>query len=291
MDTHNPETATSGSAGDNACEESGAAHHGNATLRHRYQQVEQQLSHPTIDPRTQRQLERELDRIGQSFIEANVGLAYRFTAQFTAVSPEQRDDYIAAAHVGLWRAWTTWQPERGPFGPWAWRHMKASVLPTVRQDDHPGLSERAFAAKPQVMAAIHELTLQLGETPSGEQVAEHTGVSPRYVADVLTRSGRPSSLDAPAGGGEETGATVGDLLATPGEQEPGETEPEGGALDLLNTQLSTLKPTELWTIIRRHGLDGAPPQYIREIADDLQIGREAIRRHVNAATEHITGTS
>ncbi|MCY0884766.1 MAG: sigma-70 family RNA polymerase sigma factor [Firmicutes bacterium] len=92
---------------------------------------------------------------------AHHGLIGLFVQQFAGA--DDPEDLAQEARIALWQAARTWRPERGPFGAWAGRRIRAalrdrlrrhyrqrrsSVVPLTapRDPDHPDLSWEAGLA-------------------------------------------------------------------------------------------------------------------------------------------------
>ena len=123
----------------------------------------------------------------------------------------------------------------------------------------------------------HELSVRLGREPSVEELAVATG-APSARVEELRRVGRDVvSLDAPLGDGDgelRLAEVVTDVEA-PGVEEVVERH---ALVTDVRAVVATLPPREALVITRRYGLDGDRPRTLREIGDEIGVGRERVRQ-------------
>jgi RNA polymerase sigma factor for flagellar operon FliA len=109
-----------------------------------------------------------------------------------------RDELVAAGTFGLVEAARRFDPSKGvPFDRWTVLRIRGAVVDAIRALD---FAPRALRSSARDLAAAREaLGVELGRTPTSEQVAERLGVR---LADLVQLEGRLHrstvlSLDAP----------------------------------------------------------------------------------------------
>lgn len=229
------------------------------------------------DPNKERRARNEIDRIGGEFTQANAGLAVRTAKAFFNPGSDSAKDYLQAAHEGLWAAFCKWDPTLGvSFGTFSRNYMRGTVHRAVRSVEYSQLSQTDFNLRSKVQAVQRKLQTLLERVPTCEEIAAginelYPGFSVTATAVERTLARRAVSLDTPVGDGD---STLGDLVAE-SEAMSGLSEAE---LERLESLFGCLTETELWVMVQRHGLAGAPPQSLVEVADGIGIGREIARR-------------
>jgi len=124
-----------------------------------------------------------------------------------------------------------------------------------------------------------------GRELSNAEVASRIGVSESKVAWVLATRRYAVSLDAPVS--NQDGATLGDLMPDEDQVPVPEAIPSGDLREVLDDVMSDLPDREQRILSRRFGLDGADPETLGEIADDMGITAERVRQLQNAALGRI----
>lgn len=129
-------------------------------------------------------------------------------------SGEPEDDLFQVGMWGLLEAWDHYEPERGPFPPYA------AVTVTGRLRRH--LRDRTWTVNvprrvrdraAKAWATAEALAQAHGRSPTFEEVARHSGLDVEEVAEALEAAAafRPSSLDAPAADGASRAAHLGSV--------------------------------------------------------------------------------
>lgn len=186
--------------------------------------------------------------------ERNRRLSWTIASSFGA--PQDRDEYRAVAEAALWEAARTWDAARGPFGAWAILVVRSALIEELRHRTSR-LSRADFRMRRQVLAA-------LGNGATNEQAAAATGTTVGAVERIVAAEQQLEALPDD------------DVLAAVGEDAAG--------LELPVEQLAVIADLrDRWTIIRHLGLDGAPPQSLRDIADALGESRPTTTRRLSRA--------
>ncbi|MDT5179854.1 MAG: polymerase nonessential primary-like sigma factor, partial [Mycobacterium sp.] len=121
-----------------------------------------------------------------------------------------------------------------------------------------------------------EMHQNLGRDASDEELAEESGIPAEKIADLLSHSRDPVSLDMPVGSDEE--APLGDFI------EDAEAMSAENAVisELLHTDirhvLATLDEREQQVIRLRFGLDDGQPRTLDQIGKLFGLSRERVRQ-------------
>lgn len=129
---------------------------------------------------------------------------------------EPAEDLEQVAGVGLLKAVDRYDPAEGAA---FWSFATPTVIGEMKRYMRDScwrvrvarpLQERSLA----VQSAVRALTAELGRSPSTGELAAHLGCTREEVVEALEAASAysPDSLDAPASGGDEPGAAVGDLI-------------------------------------------------------------------------------
>ena len=198
------------------------------------------------------------------FIEANIRLVISIATKIKTPGHVELDDLIQDGIVGLDRAVTKFDWRRG---------YKFSTYATwwIRQAIQRGLENTASTVR---IPAHRSTELRVALAQSGGD----TAALPPSLASVSALS-TLDSLDRPVGDAE---STLGDLAPDD------DIDPES-AIDALADEyavhhlLEQMDPDTAGMVIARFGLDGNEPATFSEIAADLGVTSEAIRRRINRA--------
>lgn len=134
------------------------------------------------------------------------------------------------------------------------------------------------------LRARARLSEELGRLPTPEEISADTGMSHSAIERALVP--RAARLDAPTS--SEGTATLADRLAdTLVDIEVFGDDQEW--LAYLAEASRRLNGQQLWTLIRLEGLDGATPQKMRDVAAQIDVGRETVRRADDTARTLLGG--
>jgi len=238
----------------------------------------ERMLQPDVPAADREQLEMTA-RAGQQaageFAAANLRLVVSVARRYQRRGLEL-GDLIQEGNMGLMRAVERFDPGLGfrfsTYATWwirqAITRAIASSASTVRLP--AGAREKAG----ELRAAEDRLRLELGRSPSFEEVAAEAGIA-GGEAGLLQRASRsPVSLSALVG---EDDTELGELLAG---SEPG---PELVVTDAMWSQelgqmLGRLTPSQAKVIRIHYGLDGTEPATLTEAAAALGISRERARQ-------------
>jgi RNA polymerase primary sigma factor len=199
------------------------------------------------------------------------------------------EELIQEGNLGLLKAVDRYDPETGnrfsTYATWwirqAVQRAVADKGRTIRLPAHVGEKIRLLArAEAEVDARAP------GKGATAAAVAERLGWSVEDVEALRAHLAPLTSLDAPLGDDPHAASAV-DLVADETSPAPGEElEDEARAL-ALRTAVARLPERERRVVVRRHGLDGAEPATLDELAEELGVSRERVRQIQKRAQETI----
>ena len=226
-----------------------------------------------------RRLRRSVDDVTQEIVESNYGLVMSYVSRFTAsVSAEVAKDYEAAGRLGLMRAVSSFDPDKGRFGAWAYKPIQREVLRAVRDVEYANMNPGDFEKRPAILQAFRELQvpeLSNGPVPEFDDVADVAGVTLAQVSRVLAAPVL-DSLSAPLS--DDGTATVGDTIPDAGGSLEDQVFSVLEVTALAEFGFSVLDERERFVLTRRFGLDCEPVQKLSSIGAMLELSREAVRQ-------------
>ncbi len=248
-------------------------------LRMQIARVEGLPENPGVRSRLRR-LHRRLDDLTDQIVANNLGLVRSYTRRFGgAANAETRAEFESAGLLGLMRAVDSYEPDRGPFGQWAFKPIQREVLRAVRDRDHPNLNHGDFEKRPLILRTQRELrSIDDSYEPSFAEIAAVADVTVAQVRRVLDPPKLDSISDQPSSALDDEDAGGDEEIASDG---PRPDDTVISSLTLAGLQryaLSVLDDRELFVVVRRFGLDGEPVEKLNEIGDLLALSREAIRQ-------------
>jgi RNA polymerase primary sigma factor len=135
----------------------------------------------------------------------------------------------------------------------------------------------------RVAMKLHE---ELGREPNNDEIAGELGISTLRVSQMQQASIRPTSLDAPIGGDDDShnfSEIVQDENATsPYEQLEGKT-----VSDMMQDMVKTLDEREATILRYRFGLDGGKERTLEEVGEKFGVTRERVRQIQNSALKKL----
>jgi RNA polymerase sigma factor (sigma-70 family) len=213
-------------------------------------------------------------RLVEAFIAPIAGIA-RLYRGARGVS---REELMQEGVVGLLRAVDRYDPTVGtPFWAYAAWWVRQAMQHVVAELTRPVvLSDRAMRQLARVRSAEREHLQCHRRQPTVGELAAETGMPRQQVEKLVAAAQTPRGLDE-AAGGDEAGASLGDLVADPRAEDAYERVPtrvDTGAVEHL---LELLDARERMVIRGRYGLDGRE-RTLRELGGALGLSAERVRQ-------------
>jgi RNA polymerase nonessential primary-like sigma factor len=213
----------------------------------------------------------------QRLIEANLRLvvaaARGYTGRGLALA-----DLIAEGNLGLLRAVSRFEPERGfRFSTYATWWIRQAIEQALQEQGRiVRLPDSVVRALSSVLRVERELARNGGGAPTLEAIAAAAGMPVSEVADLLRLNERVAELDDP-----EVASKLASAPAWPEEIDDDERQrliAEGAASERLADWLGRLAPRQREVLARRYGVDGHAMQSLAEVAAALGVSRERVRQ-------------
>jgi RNA polymerase primary sigma factor len=133
--------------------------------------------------------------------------------------------------------------------------------------------------------AERKVVSELGREPTGEEIAELTGIAPEEVERIKRSTQAPVSLEKPVGDEEES--EFGQFIADEQAESPYERAAESLASEALRDALNTLGYRERRVLELRYGLGGELPRTLDEVGRTFNVTRERIRQIENRSLKQL----
>jgi RNA polymerase sigma factor (sigma-70 family) len=214
----------------------------------------------------------------EELVEAFAPLIAGMARRYRNARGVDRGELMQEGVVGLLRALERYDPEVGPFWPYASWWVRQAMQRLVAELTRPVvLSDRALRQLARVRNAHSEHLRSVRTEPSTIELAKRAGLT-RTQVEALAAVERPARrLEEPIGRGDPSGGTLGELLADPvAEDDYGRVE-ELGDIEEMRRLASGLSDREREILAARFGLNG-PEQTLRQIAGQLELSAERVRQ-------------
>lgn len=149
-------------------------------------------------------------------IERHLPFAHRLAGRYRN-SGEPMDDLRQVATLGLINAVDRYEPEAGPFVRYAVPTILGELKRHFRDKRWMLRVPRSLQERGMVVTRTVELLYtRLGRSPSPRDIAEEAGLTLEEVLEAmdLSTAYSPTPLDAPFGGDEDGGRTLGETLGS-----------------------------------------------------------------------------
>jgi RNA polymerase sigma factor (sigma-70 family) len=218
---------------------------------------------------------RAREELAEAFLPliAAVARVYRGSQAIT------RLELMQEGVVGLLRALERYDPALGvPFWGYAAWWVRQAMQQLVAELTRPMvLSDRALRQLSQLKRAHSEYLVEHGREPSGNELADRTGLSHAQVADMLALERMPQSMDEAIQGTEGDVGAFGELLADPLAGDAYEQLLDHAEIEQIRALLGSLNDRERMILRARYGLDG-PEQSLRDVGGRTGLSAERVRQ-------------
>ena len=136
-----------------------------------------------------------------------------------------------------------------------------------------------FTAISKMNGAIRELTLELGEEPTDEEIAKKLGIELKEVTNMRTIAQNIVSLEAKVGD-DGDGTELEDLIGDETAEDPYAMAEKSALKDMVKNILATLEDREADIIKKRFGIDGEP-MTLEQVSQIYGLTKERIRQIEN----------
>jgi len=181
--------------------------------------------------------------------------------------------------VGLLRALERYDSTLGvPFWGYAAWWVRQAMQQLIAELTRPlVLSDRALRQLSQLKRAHGEYVSEHGREPSGNELADRTGLSHAQVADMLALERVPQSMDEAVQGAEGNVGVFGELLADPLTGDAYEQLLDHSEIEQIRALLGSLNDRERMILRARYGLDGSE-ESLRDIGERIGLSGERVRQ-------------
>ena len=219
---------------------------------------------------------------------ASVARVYRGSPAITRV------ELMQEGVVGLLRALERYDPSLGvPFWGYAAWWVRHAMQQLIAELTRPMvLSDRALRQLSQLKRAHAEYVTEHGREPSGNELADRTGLSHAQVGEMLALERTPQSMDEPVQGAEGELGAFGELLADPLASDAYGQLLDHSEIEQIRALLGSLNDRERMILRARYGL-GGPEESLRDIGERIGLSGERVRqiesralRKLRAAATH-----
>jgi RNA polymerase sigma factor (sigma-70 family) len=219
---------------------------------------------------------RAREELVEAFLPLIAGVARVYRGSRTISRLELMQEGV----VGLLRALERYDPTLGvPFWGYAAWWVRQAMQQLIAELTRPlVLSDRALRQLSQLKRAHGEFLAAHGRPPTGNELADRTGLPDAQVGELLAVERVPQSIEEPVrGGGEGEVGAFGELLADPLSGDAYEQLLDHSVIEQVRALLGSLNDRERMILRARYGLDG-PEQSLRDVAERLGVSAERVRQ-------------
>jgi RNA polymerase sigma factor (sigma-70 family) len=218
---------------------------------------------------------RAREELVEAFLPLIAGVARVYRGSQTITRLELMQEGV----VGLLRALERYDPALAvPFWGYAAWWVRQAMQQLIAELTRPMvLSDRALRQLSQLKRAHGEYLVEHAREPSGNELADRTGLSHAQVADMLALERVPRSMDEAVQGAEGDVGAFGELLADPLAGDAYEQLLDYSEIEQIRALLGSLNDRERMVLRARHGLDG-PEESLRDIGERIGLSGERVRQ-------------
>jgi RNA polymerase primary sigma factor len=218
-------------------------------------------------------------RAREELVEAFLPLIASVARIYRGSSAITRVELMQEGVVGLLRALERYDPSLGvPFWGYASWWVRHAMQQLIAELTRPMvLSDRALRHLSQLKRAHGEYLAEHGREPSGNELADRTGLSHAQVGEMLALERVPQSMDEPALGADGELGAFGELLADPLAGDAYEQLLDRSEIEQIRALLGSLNDRERMILRARYGLGGRE-ESLRDIGERIGLSGERVRQ-------------
>ena len=218
-------------------------------------------------------------RAREELVEAFLPLIASVARVYRGSSAITRVELMQEGVVGLLRALERYDPSLGvPFWGYAAWWVRHAMQQLIAELTRPMvLSDRALRQLARLQRAHGEYLTEHGREPSGNELADRTGLSHAQVGEMLALERTPQSMDEPVQGAEGELGAFGELLADPLAGDAYKQLLDHSEIEQIRALLGSLNDRERMILRARYGL-GGPEQSLRDIGERIGLSGERVRQ-------------
>ncbi|MCM8535794.1 MAG: RNA polymerase sigma factor RpoD/SigA [Lentisphaeraceae bacterium] len=219
------------------------------------------------------------DQARKTLTEGNLRLVVKIAHDYKNLGVPLAD-LIAEGNVGLMKAVTKFQPDKGAkFSSYAAWWIKQAIRRAIANQGRVVRVPVQAAAKMKLIRETSQiLTKELGRVPNHKDIAKKLGMTERSIrSTIATVNTSLISMDADLQEGE--GGTVGDLLTDVKASSPEEILEKDDVVSLIKSIVEQQLNEREQTIIRmRYGFDDGKPKTLEQVSEIIGRTRERVRQ-------------
>ena len=218
-------------------------------------------------------------RAREELVEAFLPLIAGVTRIYRGTGAVTRLELIQEGVVGLLRALERYELRLGvPFWGYAAWWVRQAMQQLVAELTRPVvLSDRALRQLSQLKRAHGAYVAEHGREPSGDELAESTGLSHSQVGEMLALERTTQSMDEPVRGDDRELGAFGELLVDPLAADAYERLLNESELEQIRALMGTLNDRERMILRAHYGLEG-PGESLREIGERIGLSGERVHQ-------------
>ncbi|KAJ1688128.1 hypothetical protein LUZ63_019518 [Rhynchospora breviuscula] len=227
---------------------------------------------------------RRCMKVGQAarnkLIKHNLRLViYAINKHFAEFATNERfDDLCQAGMKGLITSIDRFEPKRGlRLSTYGLLWIRHSIIRSISASSFTRYPHAFESVKQEIRKAKLQLLFELGRTPTEEEIAKKVGITREKYQDIVKATRPVHSLNVKHRVTQEE--LINGISDTYGFG--GKSRRQSPALLrlALDDVLDSLKPKENIVIRQRYGLDGKGERTLTEVAGNLNITKEMVRKH------------